>query len=149
MAYHFKLEPLLTYRRNLEERAQLKLAREQRILGEHIRRLSELRLDRQRIVEDLEERKKRRMPVVLYSFYMECIRNKEREIQVQSNMIEAQKKVVEMVRKELLEKVKERKVIERVREKDYRNYMQEILKKELQEGDEQAVLRYGRDERVM
>ena len=76
---------------------------------------------------------------------MEGINAKDREIQVQHTTIESQRQIVEMAREELKEKVKDRKVIERAKERDYQKYLQEFLRKEQKESDEQAILRYGRN----
>ena len=144
MAYSFRLESVLTYRNNLEELAHQKLVGEQTILKNHILRLEELKAERIAMIDDFEQRKKKRLSAVFFAFYMDGINAKDQEIQVQHTTIESQRKVVEMAREELKEKMKDRKVIERAKEKDYQKYLQEFLRKEQKESDEQAVLRYGR-----
>ncbi|MCK5227698.1 MAG: flagellar export protein FliJ, partial [Desulfobulbaceae bacterium] len=121
----------MTFRRNLEEQAHLKLVREQDILIGHKKRLEVLKLERVRIIQDLEERKKKRLQAALFSLYMNSIRSRERDIQVQMTMIESQKHVVEEARKALLEKVKERQIIEKAKERDHQNFLKEVLKEEL------------------
>ena len=143
--YKYKLETLLTFRRNLEEQAHLKLVREQDILIGHKKRLEVLKSERVRIIQDLEERKKKRLQAALFSLYMNSIRSRERDIQVQMTMIESQKHVVEEARKALLEKVKERQIIEKAKERDHQNFLKEGLKEELKEHDEMAVLTFGRE----
>lgn len=145
MAYRFRLESVLIYRNNLEELAQQKLFGEQIILKNHIQRLEELKAERIIMIEDFEQRKKKRLSAAFFAFYMEGINAKDREIQFQNTTIESQRKVVEMAREELKEKVKDRKVIERAKERDYQKYLQEFLRKEQKESDEQAILRYGRN----
>ncbi|MCK5341308.1 MAG: flagellar FliJ family protein [Desulfobulbaceae bacterium] len=137
----------MTFRRNLEEQAHLKLVREQDILIGHKKRLEVLKSERVRIIQDLEERKKKRLQAALFSLYMNSIRSRERDIQVQMTMIESQKHVVEEARKALLEKVKERQIIEKAKERDHQNFLKEVLKEELKEHDEMAVLTFG-SERV-
>lgn len=145
MAYRFRLETVLTYRQNLEELAQQKLATEQIMLKKHLQRLEELRAERQEMIDDFEERKKKSLAAALFSFLMEGINAKEREIQVQRTTVETQRRVVETAREKLKDRIKDRKVIERARERDYQKYMKEFLRKEQNESDEQAVLRYGRN----
>lgn len=144
MPYHFKLETLLTLRTNLEEQAQLKFAAQQRILANHVVRLAALREDLQRISLELEERKKKRMNGAMFSLYTEGLRHKEWQIAVQGNSIEAQKQIVEQVRSELAEAVNQRKIMEKVREKDFLNFRREELRLEQLENDELSVLRYKR-----
>ncbi|MDH4320583.1 MAG: flagellar export protein FliJ [Desulfobulbaceae bacterium] len=148
MAYRFRLETLLTYRRNLEEQAQLALAHEIGVLVEHQNRLTDLRDTRLRIAEDFEERKRQTMEAPLFAFYMESIRRKEREIDALLEVIESQQAVVEKARARLGERVKDRKVIEKAREKDHRKYLQEMIRLEQKEGDEQAILRAGREDNL-
>ncbi|MFC1513057.1 flagellar export protein FliJ [Thermodesulfobacteriota bacterium] len=148
MAYQFRLETLLVYRRNLEELAQLALAREVQLLVDHQNHLTDLRDTRQRIIEDFDQRKKASMGAPLFSFYMESIRRQEREIEAQLDVIDRQQAEVDKARVQLGERVKDRKVIEKAREKDYRKYQQEVLRKEQAEGDEQAILRTGRKDNL-
>ena len=144
MAYQFKLEAVLNYRRNLEELAQQRLAKELNILEGHINWLASLEVQLQEMIDSLEERKKKPMLSPLYALFRQSIDNKEREIKVQGNMIASQRKVVEQARVTLAEKVKKRKVMEKARERDYDKYQLEVLKKEQNESDEQMVLRFGR-----
>ena len=145
MAYKFKLEPVLNYRRNLEELAQQKLVSEQQVLKHHRERLARLQTEREQMIADFERRKKEAMPASLFAFHVNGIGRKEGEIQVQKNLVASQRQVVERAREDLHEKVKARKVIERARERDYQKYMKEYLRKEQNASDELAVLRFGRD----
>ena len=145
MAYKFKLETVLTYRQNLEDLAKEKLAREERILRNHIERLARLKEERLAMISELEERKKTSLPASLYSFYMDGIQLKESAIQMQITVIESQRQVVEQARKDLEDKVKARKVIEKAKERDYQNYLKEYLRRTQNESDEMAILRFGRN----
>lgn len=145
MAFEFRLETLLTYRRNLEELAEQKLARELRILQGHKDHFARLKNTRVRMIEDFEARKLKAMTSAMFTFYAEAVRNKDREIIAQKTLIESQEQIIIQCRGELAEKVRGRKVIEKAREKDYKMYVAEIQRKELQDADEMAVLRYGRE----
>lgn len=149
MAYRFRLETLLTFRRNLEEQAQLQLARELRALAERQARLVDLRDSREQMIDEFEERKQQSLRASLFSFYMEAIRRKEREIEALLAAIAQQGQVVEEARQQLQERVKSRKVIEKAREKDYQKYLQDFLHEEQKESDEQAILRSGRDDLLL
>lgn len=144
MAYRFKLETLLGYRRTLEEQAQQVLAKELAVLDAHRRRLAELEEERLRLGEELESRKKKKLPALLFTFYMDALGRKEEEVQARRLLIDSQQQVVEGARRELAEKMKARKVIERAREKDHQEYLRESLRQAQNENDEQAILRYGR-----
>ena len=148
MAYHYKLETLLAVRRNIEEQCQNKLAHELFVLENHKQHLVDLNSQRIGLFEKLEEKKKQAMTVAMFSFYVEAIHNRNRQVSFQETAIEAQKSAVEDVRVELTEKVKERKVVERLKEKDFLAYTKELQRKAQVESDEMAVMRFGRQELV-
>ena len=145
MAYHYKLETLLTVRRNIEEQCQNKLAHELFVLENHNKHLVDLNRQRVEIFETFEEKKKQSMSVAIFSFYVEAIHNRNRQIAFQKTAIEAQKAAVEEVRAELAEKLRERKVVERLKEKDFLAYTKELQRKVQIESDEMAVMRFGRE----
>ncbi|MFZ5772301.1 MAG: flagellar export protein FliJ [Desulfurivibrio sp.] len=144
MAFHFRLEAVLTLRKNLEEQAQLKLAREQLMLQRHQLRFAELQEKRRELCEAMEERKKKTMSGSLFLFYMEAMRIQELQLRILQTTIAAQQQVVEKVRSELAEAMKKRKTIEVLREKELQKYLQETRRREQNESDEQALLRHGR-----
>lgn len=144
MAYRFRLESVLNYRRNLEEVAQQKLAREQVLLDGYQEQLARLEAELVQLVEDLEQRKQRPMAAPLYSLYMQAIDRKERTIVRQRQVVAAQVHAVEKARHELAERVKERKVMEKARERDREKYTQGVMQQEQKASDEQMVLRFNR-----
>jgi flagellar FliJ protein len=144
MAYRFKLETLLDYRRTLEEQAQQTLAKELAVLDDHRRHLAELEEERLHLGNELESRKKKKLSALLFAFYIEALGRKETEVRARRLMIDSQQQAVDRARNELTERVKARKVIERAREKDHQEYIRERRRQEQNENDEQAVLRYGR-----
>lgn len=148
MAYRFKLETLLGYRRTLEEQAQQALAKELAVLDAHRRRLAELEKERLQLADELEGRKEKKISAPLFALYMDALGRKEMEIRARHLMIESQEQAVARARNELAARMKARKVIERAREKDYQEYVRESLRREQNENDEQAVLRYGRAARL-
>jgi len=144
MPFLFRFETLLGLRQSLEELAQQKLARELAILADRQRRLEELRLQRQSLIAEFEEKKHRLLAAPLFSFYMEAIGVREQEIAACRFLVQDQQQAVQQKRQELTERVKERKVLEKTREKDRQRFVREQLHKEQMEADEQMVLRFGR-----
>jgi flagellar protein FliJ len=144
MAYHFNLETVLGLRRNLEELAQQKLARELALLEEKNLRLAALKRQRQELIAELEEKKRRQMPASVFTFCMEGIFHKEQEVADGRNLVEAQGRAVVRAREELTARMRDKKVMEKARERDFLKFLQAGLKKEQNEADEQMVLRFGR-----
>lgn len=148
MAYHFKFETLLGLRRNLEEIAQQKLARELLLLEEQKQRLAALQQERQKMIAEFEEKKRRQMPAPVFAFYMEGIFHKEQEIEAGGILVETRLAAVVRAREELAGKVRDKKVMEKARERDYQKFLLAGLKKEQKEADEMMVLRFGRRENL-
>ncbi|MEW6427006.1 MAG: flagellar export protein FliJ [Thermodesulfobacteriota bacterium] len=146
MAYRFKLQVLLNYRQNLEEQAQLRLGREQRLLLDQIARLEELGERRRSVVADFERRKRQPFDSAVFSLYLETIATIDGDSERQRRTIEAQKRTVEEARRELLARRQERKIMDRLRQQDFDRYRGEEQRREFAAGDEQAVLRFGRGE---
>ncbi|MFA7382656.1 MAG: flagellar FliJ family protein [Desulfurivibrionaceae bacterium] len=144
MAYHFKLETVLGLRRNLEELAQQKLARELNLLEEQKLQLAALRQQRQDLIVEFEDKKRRQMSAPIFAFYVEGIFRKEQEVAAGRAMVEAQQGAVARAREELTAKVQDKKVMEKAKERDYQKFLLAGLKKEQNEADEQMVLRFGR-----
>jgi flagellar FliJ protein len=144
MAYHFKLETILGLRRNLEELAQQKLAKEITRLEEYRRGLAALKQQRQKLIAEFEEEKQRAMVAPLFALRVEGIFHKEEEIEAGTSVVEAQQGAVAQARDELAAKMRDKKVMEKARERDYQKYLLAALKKEQNEADEQMVLRFGR-----
>ena len=144
MAYHFKLETILGLRRNLEELAQQKLARELALLAAEKLRLAALQQERREMIAEFEEEKCRKISAPLFAFYVEGIFRKEQEIEAGFARVEAGQAAVVRAREELAAKMRDKKVMEKARERDYQKFLLAALKKEQSEADEQMVLRFGR-----
>jgi len=144
MAYKFKLETVLMLRRNLEELAQQNLARKLAALEEQQLRLVGLRQQRADMVAVFEEAKLKPMSAPVFAFQVEGIFRKEQEIETGLAMVEAAQAAVAQAREELTGRMRERKVMEKARERDQQKFILAGLKKELNEADEQMTLRFGR-----
>lgn len=144
MAYRFRLQAVLDYRRNLEELAQQQLVDAEGLLARQQARLGEMEEELAGAIAAFEERKQRPMPAPLYGLHVQGLEQREREIAAQKQLIAAQQQAVALARAELLTRVQERKIMEKAREKDQTRYLQEELRKEQKELDEQMVLRFKR-----
>lgn len=144
MAYRYRLELVLKYRHDLEELAQQNLARQQAILSGQQQRLEDLRLERRSMMADFERRKAAPILAPLFAAFVENLTLRESDIESQAQVVKAQQQMVAEAREELAEKMKQRKVLEKARERDYQKYVQEEMRKDQKENDEMMVLRHGR-----
>ena len=143
MAFKYKLETILKIRQRIEEQVQYKLAHEIFVLENHKIFLGELRDSRLELIMTIEEKKKKIVEASLYSFYSESLLSLDRQIGFQLNAVEAQEQIVDQVRSELEEKSQQRRIVERMKEKEYLDYAREMARKEHKELDELSVLRFG------
>jgi flagellar FliJ protein len=144
MAFKYKLETFLKLRQRLEEQAQYELAHEIFVLDNHKLFLGQLREGRQNLINVFEEKKRTTMTGLLYNFYSDSLQGQDRQIEFQINAIKAQEAIVAKFRSELEKRSQERRIVEKMKEKDYLEYVKEIVRKERVELDELAVLRFGR-----
>ncbi|ADH85882.1 flagellar export protein FliJ [Desulfurivibrio alkaliphilus] len=144
MAYRFRFESVLGYRRNLEELARQKMVRAQTQLLRQQERLQEMEKELAAAIDAFEERKRKPMAAPFYGMYAEGIERLERDLVNQQRAVTTQVEVVEQARRELQEKVQQRKVMEKARERDYEKYLQEERLREQNELDEQMILRFKR-----
>jgi flagellar FliJ protein len=142
--FHFRLQAVETIRRNKEELVQLKLGREQTILQNHQARLAAFKVERLNMLASLAAKEKKKIKGAMIQFYMEAVRSKEVLVQMLENTIASQEQVVKKVRLELIKAVQQRKIVEVIRKRDYEEFLAEQRKKEQNESDEMAVLRFGR-----
>ncbi|NOX25994.1 MAG: hypothetical protein GXP59_07785 [Deltaproteobacteria bacterium] len=119
-----------------------KLAHEIYVLAEHRKYLGDIQRQRLELVDSLAVYKRGAMRAAMLSFYVESVDQKDRQIAVQRNAIAAQENTVEQARMALLEMVKARKIVERLKEKDFIAYTREELRHRQNEDDEQAVIRF-------
>jgi flagellar protein FliJ len=145
MAFRFRLESVLTYRRNLEELAQQDLAKEISLLNKLSNDLVIFNEQRLQIIADLTRMQQEGAEGNMLLFYSDCLQGKDFQIAAQHQKIEEQKKEVEKVRAVLAKKVQERQIIDKTREKALQQYKKEELLKEQNENDEQAILRFERE----
>lgn len=141
MAYKFRLEAVLRFRQNLEEVAQQKLARQLAELEARQGSLASLRQQREDMIAELEEEKRLPIAAPFFALRVEGIFRKEQEIETGLAQVDEAKAAVTLAREELAERMRDRKVMEKVRERDHQDFLQSRLKNELNEADEQVMLR--------
>lgn len=140
----FRLHTVLSYRRTLENRAQERLVRareeEERLLREMEREQTRLR----DLCMEFEDKKKQGInvgEVLVYQNHLHQVRNliAQRESELQSARDDVARK-----ERDLSRASRERKLLEKLKEKQDRRYRQYLEDKEKKELDEIAVLFHER-----
>jgi len=137
--YKFRLEPVLKYRKLLEENLQRDFAVLKRQLFDENEKLSNFKQMRDRFSGELQEKQVKSTSVsdiILYTDYLQQI---TKEIENQSKKILEVEKSVEQKREELVRAMKNRKTIDRLREKEHKAHVQELSKKEQDQMNEVAI----------
>lgn len=144
--FKFKLQSILEYRLNIEEKIQGEFSGAQRYLAAQKAVLKALVAEREKLMNDLRNMQQvaiRADDIATLVAYVEAIRHKETD---QHNVIHQAKEQVEAKRKELVEAVKNRKVMENLRDKNEEEYKKNFSDLEQKNSDEMSVLKFNRRE---
>jgi flagellar FliJ protein len=144
--YPFRLQSVLEYRINVEEKIQGEFSTVRRYLEEQIDILKELVSEREILMNDLRHLQQvpmRADDITNRLAFVENIQKKETE---QKMIVEKAREQVEAKRTELVEAVKNRKVMENLKDKDIEEYQKNMRDLEQKNSDEMSVLKFGRRE---
>lgn len=137
-AYKFSLEKVLEWRVDTEKKVAKRFATLQSELTYQETVLNNLRLEDENIKRKILNLKNIHDLKQQYLFKEKI----EEKIEEQLELIEATKAKIEKERLELLEAQKNRKIMEKLKEKDYTKYKENLMFEEQKHLDEMAVLRY-------
>ena len=145
--FTFKLQQVLDYRKNIEDKTLDEFSKIKRELAMAEWVLNNLIQERLDLTGELKKIQGRPVPVEDICFpvsYIEQIRGREEK---QEQAIAEIKDKLEAKRAELLEAVKKRKVMEKLKEHHREEYERFIKDWEQKNSDEMAVLRFERREK--
>jgi flagellar protein FliJ len=137
--YKFSLEPVLKYRKLLEEDLQKDFAILKRQLLDEKVRLSNFEQVRDRFRGELQQKQMKNFNVSDILLYTDFLQEVSKEIEKQSKKILEAEKRVDQKREELVGAMKNRKIIDRLREKGLKAHVQELSKKEQDLMNEAAI----------
>lgn len=136
--FRFRFETLLTQRRHAEERLQKELAEARRALAAEQAVLAEKKDALRRCAREMRRRQARgfRIADILpYAPYMERLR---RDVDAQRKRIAAADQKVHRTRQDLVEALKKRKTLDRLKERQHENYLKEAARLERKFADDVA-----------
>jgi flagellar FliJ protein len=136
--YRFNLEPLLNHRRYLEEVLQKELADLKIRLETEKNKLWALRQKRRKTVLQLQENQTDGRPASEIKLYIDFVEQLLKEMKAQRQKILEAERLFNLKRQELVAAMKDRKILDRLKEKGLQAYEQEQLKKERNLMDEVA-----------
>lgn len=142
--FKFRLQTLLDQRKAKEDRFLLELGEIRREEALELARLAELESHKVITLERYNVARSQHCDVTTLGHYDSYLQTLRDDIKVQHLTIEAVRERFEAKRVEVTEAMKERKVIETLRDKQEREYISAQLRAEQNALDEMASLRFAR-----
>jgi flagellar FliJ protein len=140
----FKLEPVLRYRSSVEDTLRRVLAEKRERLNAEKEGLETLVARRQGHLRELGEKLKSGLGVSENFLYIDYLGRMDDEMVIRKKAVYAAEEAAEIERGRLIEAVRQRKTLERLKEKHMDACEKKILKKEASLLDEIAVNRFNR-----
>jgi flagellar FliJ protein len=144
--FTYNLQSVLEYRQSIEEKKLTEFSEAERNLQKEKDRLKGIREQQQALVEELKALKDRECnsrDIALFLKYAEELQKKEnRQIEVVREATAA----FEEKRKELLEAVKKRKMMETHKDHQFQDYKSDLIAAERRETDDISIQRFARRE---
>ncbi|WDN90044.1 flagellar FliJ protein [Desulfosarcina sp. BuS5] len=142
--YHFTLEALLSHRKSIEESFHKELADSQRLLKEEMNKKMNFEQEREKVMTELERKTSRGITAGDNFIYHNFIQRLAADIDKQDKRLLGVEREVESKRIVLLEAVKNRKALEKLKEKGLEAYARKLGKKEQRFINEVAVNNFFR-----
>lgn len=140
----FNLQSVLDARKVFEEKILREFAEKKRELEKEVESLLHMRKRRESAVVQLKGLKDQGVMAADVTMYFNYINRLVQQESMQEDIIHQMEKQVEMKRQELIEAVKDRKVMESLKERKWEEYYQKVSSTERKLLDEMAIVRFDR-----
>jgi len=128
MMYKFPLRTVLNHRKFLEENLQKDFGILKRLLVDERKKLTDIKKASRNCSKELRQRQQKSLTVSESLIYVRFIEQLSRNLEIQKvKVIEAEQNV-EKKRKDLVEAMKNRKVLQKLKEKGFETYRSNLLK---------------------
>ena len=142
--YRFNLEPVLNHRRLVEETLQKDLAILKISLIDENEKLLTYEESRVKLLGELQQIQKEGTTTSDILLYLPFIEQVSKDIERQKKKVLELEKKVEQNLKELLEATKNKKALQKLKEKAFKTYNQKLIKNEQEFLNEVAVSQFNR-----
>ena len=143
--FQFKLQSLLKYKRHLEQVAKQEMAKTVADIQTCEQRITGLQKDRISATDQLESQVEKGMGAGRFNRYTEFITALDQSIILERNKKNELEKILGDKREALKQRTIEKKSLERLREKQAREYTHEMIREEQKSLDEIASLKTARE----
>ena len=142
MRFTFPFETLLNMKKNLEELSQMRLAKKMNQLREQeeaIQRVMEEIVSNDRALKEKSEQGMKASEYLVYKIYQE---DRARDLLLKRAAMRQTKKEIEAEQKTLIQLMKERKMFERLKEKQWKKFQSQMERLDQKNSDEMVITRY-------
>ena len=143
--YRFNLQVALDYRKRIEEGLQIELSQIQRELEKEKQLFLAYRREKNYYEEELVKREEKEINVNEALLYRDYLRGMRIRIKEQRDIVVKAKGDFDIKQNELLNATKKRKVLEKVKEKEWKRFKENIERRERILVDEAGMRKYQRD----
>jgi len=145
VAFKFRFENILKYRENIEKQKSLDFLNAEEAYNRQIKKIKILEEKRDEIFSSLKEiSSSPNFDIISFNMLRSFALKIENDIRFEREILFQLKEIMELKRQELIKASQEKKVMEKLREKDYNNYIDFMNKKETIELDEISSKAYNK-----
>jgi flagellar FliJ protein len=142
MPFHFSLQPLLNWKKSLEEQSQMRLAGMMTRLKAQEEEIEKLILQRLACEQRLKEKSEQGIPAGEYLLFKQFGEESRKELISKEDEKRRILREIDQEREKLLALTKEKKTLERLKEKQLKEFLFRLEKAEQKRADETATLKY-------
>ncbi len=142
MRFSFPLEALLNWKRSLEDSCQMRLAEKVTRLKAQEQEIERLVLKRLSYAQRLKEKSHQGVRAGEYLLYQQFAEDSRRDLLAKEEKKRQTLREIEGEREKLITLMKEKKILLRLKEKQFKNFLSQSEKAEQKQNDEIATLKY-------
>ena len=142
MRFTFPFETLLNMKKNLEELSQMRLAKKMSQLREQeegIQRILDEMVIRDQVLKEKSQQGMKASEYLVYKIYQE---DRAKDLLLKRAAMRQTKKEIEAEQKTLIQLMKERKMFERLKEKQWKKFQSQMERLDQKNSDEMVITRY-------
>lgn len=146
--FYFRLQSILDYRKQIEEKQALELANIKNRLDREQKTLNKVQKERATLTAKLENIGKSSLCAANVSVYFSYIHRMKKQENDQKEVIGKVEKELEAQRQAFVNASQKRKILATVKEKKLAEYKLELIRREQKELDEAGILRAGKGVKI-
>jgi flagellar FliJ protein len=148
MGFVFKLQGLLNWKKNLEELAQMRLAEKLKQLQAEEEEIQRLTKQRSAYQKELQEKSVQGLSVAEYLTYQQYFETSLKDLLFRQEKRKITLREIEVEREKLIAFRKQKKILEKLKEKRLKTFMYDSEREDRTKNDERVISRYQSSPKV-